>query len=321
MMTLPSYGAVFRVLARAAVLLLSAGCAPRVVLQAPAEWPAEWAGRKIYHTPRAYVYAGAAVAAGEADDLVNRVAIEFERDNAEKPVKGLLIVNDRPGESPVAGWRDLLRLTMRQQAAETQPASMPAEDIEKKLEKVEAEVIKAEAEMARIGMSLDLVLSMSAVPLAKGDIPRVLNLPENVTASADWAVIFPSRSLLASASDKMMHAALQQQKRGLVEQAMLVPLLAIVQPIMVDALAAQRDLGVYRAFVYAQPGWTVEHRRQVYKQYSDRRQKKITNDMEAGVKNARKKPHAATRPGGGHPGPATSQATKEGPASSQATTE
>src|SRR6266571_3175646 len=90
----------FPFVAFALLLLLAAcGCGPAVVGPAPAGWPAEVNGRRLYNTPSAYVYATSDLAAGEADQAVRSAAAEIVRAGGE-PGKGVVIVTDL-GDGPL----------------------------------------------------------------------------------------------------------------------------------------------------------------------------------------------------------------------------
>src|SRR5690606_11740639 len=73
----------------------SVGCAPKVLLEQPADWPTTWKHRQLFHTPHAYLYARNQSVAREVDDLMQRTAAQYASDAAPPAKKGLIIVVDK----------------------------------------------------------------------------------------------------------------------------------------------------------------------------------------------------------------------------------
>lgn len=87
-----------------AILGAIAGCGPSkpsVLLETPANVPTELNGRKLYHTPQAYIYARSDKAAGEADRWVLDVKNYIKRNHKRELEKGVVIVMD-PADPPFA---------------------------------------------------------------------------------------------------------------------------------------------------------------------------------------------------------------------------
>jgi len=84
------------------VVILAPGCAPATLLQPPPGVPQEIQGRKLYYTPRGFLYATNAPAAGWADrylkERLGRIPRQFE---VSLPPGAVVVVS--PGDNPMRG--------------------------------------------------------------------------------------------------------------------------------------------------------------------------------------------------------------------------
>lgn len=85
-------------------LAICAGCGPKppsVLLETPAELPADLGDKKLFHTPQAYIYTRDELAAGEMDRMVADVASYVKRKHGRELGKGLVLIMD-PKDAPIA---------------------------------------------------------------------------------------------------------------------------------------------------------------------------------------------------------------------------
>ncbi len=90
----------------AVLAVLNTGCGPAKLLPTPRGWPQEIHGRKLYHTPRGFLYATNAASAGWMDRYLQRRLPSIEEQSDVKLSTGVVIVIS-PGDPPVPdikGW-------------------------------------------------------------------------------------------------------------------------------------------------------------------------------------------------------------------------
>ena len=278
-------------------LAVTAGCGPAVLLKNPENWPPTWCDRGLHNTPAAYIYATSDAAAGEADGVIREVAATYKREVGQPPAKGLVIVTDLRDPLFPGKWRELRRLAKRQEkggtatetASTSPPASAPGSAPASQPEQDEKTV-------AELGISWELLFRMAPVGLSREQAPKLIELPESVKTDIAWVAIMPTRALLADCNRQLIRAAYKKQKVSVAAQMMTAPLMAMMEPQMVDTLAAMREVAVYMAFVSAHPQWSIEEKQAKEKQYREARMKKAMGAMMTAAKQAADKQKVSTQP-------------------------
>jgi len=262
-----------------------------VVLESPPEWPRRWSDRDLYHTPRAFIYASNPAAAGEADRLIAAVAREFERDAGRPADKGVVFVNEPGDRLLVADWEALLSL--QQEEAQSADPRLARETPAQRWERVTRQAEEA-------GLGMDLLLMMTPVAL-EGEQFRVLVAPpEQNPPGAAWGAILPSRALLREAFRRQLRAACEREKIGPVMQLALAPLVALMEPGLVDALATVRDIAIYSAMVGCCNDWPAEQRANFISVYKERKVRAAMGAVQAAAQRSAE----AFEPDGASPPPA-----------------
>ncbi len=303
------------------------GCAPSVRLANPADWPQTWCERRLYHTPLAYIYAGSNAAAGEADRLLRAVAKDFEHESGAGPAKGLVIVTDRNDPLPPGPWLELDRFLEQQRGdvppaatapapppdgsppAASAPASQPGE--EKRSPK---------AQLAKLGLSTEMLCRMASLGLPMPQARQLIDLPAEIGETPKWFAHLPTRSLLADCNRQMMQAMFKTKEVSPAARLMVAPILAMMEPKMVDALAAAREAAVFSAFAQGHPAWSEQQKREFSKTYSSSKMKQATDDLNATAKEAAARSRSRVPPAASQPDtqPATRPAPDAQPASATA---
>lgn len=273
----------------AAWLAVTAGCGPAVLLKNPDNWPPVWCDRTLHNTPASYIYATSDAAAGEADGVIREVAATYKREAGEPPAKGLVIVTDLRDPLFPGKWRELRRLAKRQEkggaATDTAPASSSAASPASAPSSVPAsQPEQDEKTVAELGISWDLLFRMAPVGLSREQAPKLIDLPEPVKDEVAWVVVMPTRALLTDCNRQLVRASYKKQNMGLAAQAMVAPMMAMMEPHMVDMLAAMREVAVYMAYVSAHPQWSTEEKHARQKTYRDARMRQSMGSMMAAAK-------------------------------------
>jgi hypothetical protein len=231
------------------LLIVAGGCktAPEEVLDAPSRWPAQWAGRTLYNTPHAFIYAASDGAAGEADRLVREQVDGFVQEHHAEPAKGLVIVTDVRDELFTGDLESLLLIVASERAR--QDPDQAAD------EEVTAESLTAVSHVAPLlGMKPGQLAMISALPLGRDDMAALLELPAEEWATFAWAVSAPTEAAMKS-SVKRSTKLITDNVDPLTRVA-LIPLLPIAQSRAAKELAAKRAEMVGDQMRWADPALT-----------------------------------------------------------------
>jgi hypothetical protein len=262
-------------------------CAPAVLLDKPADWPQTWSDRKLYHTPNAYIYATNPAAAGEADRIVHSVARDFLHDTGARPTKGLVIVNDRSDKMIPADWKELFKLAARRDIDQKSQQTPDTDDAA--LERKWQDQLRETQEM---GISIDTVIQIMPIPLRSSEMSLFTQPLLTPGHTVDWVLIISTESLLRDCLHKTIDAGLKKEDVGILARAAAAPMLAIIEPAMVRAVAVTRDIAVFAQFASVQPDWTEPQQREKSVAYAQKRIKSALGNLAVETEKAK----ATTQP-------------------------
>ncbi|MHC4441753.1 MAG: hypothetical protein ACYTF1_10720 [Planctomycetota bacterium] len=265
---------------------LSVGCAPAELLEAPVQWPAEWRGRRLYHTPHAYIYAASDAAAGEADRLMISVAGDFKEASGRDTSKGLLIVTDVKDEPVISDFKDLLKFAKQNNSGNRDGKSLTKEQLEKAEKKLDKMQQDMDAKMKEKGLDFNLLLSMAPLKFDKSQLSSFLQFPECVAEAAGWAVVVPTRAAIRKSTKSMMGAMLKSKELGIIQKMAVLPMLAMMEPIMADMLALECNMVVFEQLALQQPDWDKQAADKITKAYKNGKIKQARKEIEAQAKKA-----------------------------------
>nr|MBP7937165.1 hypothetical protein [Phycisphaerae bacterium] len=271
------------------------------LLKNPVNWPPTWCDRTLDNTPAAYIYATSGAAAGEADTVIRDVAATYTREAGGPPAKGLVIVTDLRDPLCPGKWRELRRLARRQEkgpaAPESAPASASASSPASAPESAPASPPEEDDQMvADLGISWELLFRMAPVGLSREQAPKLIDLPEPAKDEVAWVAILPTRALLTDCNRQLVRAAYKKQKIGLAAQAMMAPMMAIMETKMVDILAAMREVAVFMAYASAHPLWSTEEKRARQDAYREARMHQAKGAMISAAEDAAGRDKATSPP-------------------------
>lgn len=236
----------------------SAGCAPARLLDRPLELPEAVGGRRLWHTPHAYIYAADATVAGETDRWVAGLSAHIRRTYKKELGKGLVIVVDR-GEPPVVySLEELHRLEGMLPALGTLSRGAPMT------------LERRRARLAESGMSEEQALRVTPAPLdgaalasagfagastsAPATAPRIA-LPADVA----WMMSCPSNRMAEAATWEIAPAAVEKRK-GKMFAVMTACVLPLAIPEAAKAFQLARDSLCFQLWAARLPDWTDEKR-------------------------------------------------------------
>lgn len=231
------------------ILLMSicAGCGPRppkVLLDSPAEMPADLGEKKLFHTPQAYIYARDELAAGEMDRMVKDVASYVKRKHGRELGKGLVLIMD-PKDAPIASTiEDQLVLERDPSIMVTKPRHP------KTVEETRSRMIDEgipERPMIR-GASLPLPRSkQSDLGLGGSDAP--------------WAIAVPSHDLAVESGVEVGVGALRKKRPDITEEQAR-KLAGSFSNSFAKAFEIVRPIPLFVYWAQAQSDWSDDQRRE-----------------------------------------------------------
>ena len=316
-MTAMLRGMAFGLLAAAAV-----GCAPAVVLENPAEWPEEYAKRRLHNTPNAFIYAGSDGAAGEADRLVIAVAKDFETMTGRKAKKGLVFVTDKNDEPLVRNLKKLIDLEIRKGAlkkragkkakkkpptqrtanGDAEPPKKPKKSAEPKTpdDAVKSEKSRkpkkpqkpkdpakewddAQKKMDELGVGVDVVLKAMPLPIPQEMASGFLGLPKEMTAQSDWIVTMPTKALVRDLVHTMIFTGLAKSDAGPMMKALVGVLSGPLCRSFSDALALMRDVVLFSIWTEQQSDWSEAEKQKKIAAYVGKRQRETLGPAVEGM--------------------------------------
>jgi len=229
-----------------------AGCGPqppKVILETPKDVPAEFNGRKLYHTPQAYIYARNDEAAGEADRWITEVKNYIKRNYKRELEKGVVIVMD-PSDPPIAPTlEDAYILEYDPSIMVTQPRHAKS-------------VAELRKQMASEGIPEGPSVKASAQTLPKRKLQVMrLNVPDAV-----WATAAPSHELAVECGIEVGAGGLRKKRlQWTVEQARKAA--SMFKDSFAKAFEITRGNPVFIAWVQRQADWSDNQRREAILKY------------------------------------------------------
>lgn len=240
------------------------GCAPAVLLDNPPDWPGDWAGRRLFNTPDAFIYAADDLAAGETDRLVRTVVEDFRNQTQREASKGLILVTgegDPPLVTDARVWFEITELSKAISGNKPTPT-------EEELNRGWAEF---EQQCAELGVGAGTLLGMLPYQVAVEQFDALFAFPGGMPGGAEWAVVLPTRRMIRKCNKAVIKATLEKEGIGTVAQVVMAPVLAMAESVTEDAVAVTRDVAVFSRLVYNQADWTTRQAGTEIDTYAERR--------------------------------------------------
>lgn len=258
-------------IAMAVLSLATTGCAPRVLSHTAAHWPREWAGRTLYDTSNAYVYAGSATSALEADRLAASAAKRFASQTDGRASKGLLVVTDIDDAPLIADLTELITMIDTDGKLGDSPEAIAAAVSEK--------VAETEAELSELGLPAELLFNSIPLPLTPDYLSGSLGLPKAAADSVEWAASVPTKRQLKRFMKEIVRAGMAQEDINWITRALMAPMLVVAESMAVKELAKSRETMLLALHVDGQPGWSSEQKLKYRKSFGV----ESSNDDESGI--------------------------------------
>jgi len=225
----------------------------------PDGWPARLDKRKLYSFKHAFVYAKSKSEAAEVNKRIETAIKELNKNSSQKDdtIIGLAIVTDIK-EKPLFNLQKIIEV-LRQEDKRRQ-----SEKSKKDLKSV----IEAKEGIEKEGMDMDMVMSITPIPIEPNLLPEIVNeFPENVDKQIDFCIFVPTGRNIKYGFKKIFDAAIKKKKIGLVERAALLPLMPFIEGKVIDGMKKSQQLVVYERLLEKQKHLTKTQREDKVKAY------------------------------------------------------
>ena len=257
------------------MLALVLGCGPSRVLPNPEGLASELGGRKLWHTPVAYIYATDGAVAGETERWIGELDRHLQR-TYERPLgKGLVIVNDS-GETPcIDSFDEIARLHL----VMAERMELPEDDRKTPAEQRES--------LEESGLSEEMACGVVAVAL-DGKALAKLGLGDGVPEDVEWSICCPSHRLMHDTTWKFAFGAIEREK-GTAFAVATAWALPIAVPEAAKAFRLRRDLLAFELWALRQEDWPAEKRKEEADRYQNERALVISPMLSLALSMAKKK--------------------------------
>lgn len=225
----------------------------------PDGWPAHLDKRKFYLFKHAFVYARSKSEAAQVSKRIEKAIQELYKDGIRKDdtIIGLALVTDTK-EKPLVNLQKIIDV-MRQVDKQEQ-----TEKSKKELKSL----IEAKEDIEKEGMDMDMVLSITPVPIEPNLLPEIVNkFPDDVDKQIDFCIFVPTGRNVKSGFKKVLDAAMKKKKIGLAERLLLVPLMPFIEGKVVDGMKKSQQLVVYEHLLEKQKHLTKKQKEDKVKAY------------------------------------------------------
>jgi hypothetical protein len=231
------------------LVLLIVGCAPATVRPGPAGWPDDISSRRLYNTPRAYIYASNDAVAGEVDRLVASVAAAIAAQGGIAS-KGVVIVTDSK-DGPLGTDAQRFYRAVR---GEHSVCSYPADE-----------------DGTFMGMSKETKLLCWPMVIPAEVARAELKLPDD--AAANWIVALPTRAMIDRQLVRSYAKSVRDQhevKWKAITVAALPLEVALLGPLHHETKSLERDVVLFAQMAERQPKWQETERQARVYEYRNR---------------------------------------------------
>lgn len=256
-----------------ALIAFAEGCGPGKLLDAPAELPTELNGRRLWHTPRAYIYAAEEAIAGETDRWIAELGAHVRRTYKAELGKGLVVVIDKDEPPFVRSFEELIRLQRRTaRAADVDQHELPDDETHRR-------------RLAGAGMTEELAcrvtpFELDAKALADG------GLPEPLPSDLMWSISCPSESLMEKSMWEFAPKAIEE-KHGKSFAVATFWAWPIAFAEAAKGFRLGRDVLAFELWTIRQTEWPIEKRRKAIRRYTDERALVLSPTLALALKVAR----------------------------------
>ena len=242
-----------------AFVFANQGCGPSKLLENPASLPSASDGRRLWHTPRAYIYASDRARAGETDRWLGELA-DYVRDAHGRELgKGLLIVVDK-GEPAVLSSLDELKRLKRL----IPKLSLGDDSVEEESSSEEDREDLDDSELTE-----EQLCRLMPVPIDEV-ILRRLGIAGELPPDIEWRMCCPSKRQIESIFWRMIPAAIKKEG-GTAMMILTAWLWPIVVPMVSEAVLMTRDTVLFALWSARQDDWSKEERGRAVKEFTKSR--------------------------------------------------
>ncbi|MCK6485271.1 MAG: hypothetical protein HUU22_17405 [Phycisphaerae bacterium] len=234
------------------LLLIAGACGPARLLPAPPELPESANGRRLWHTPHAYIYARETEIAGETDRWIDGLNGHLHRTYDGALGKGLVIVADVDDEQPIVATLDELDRLQRLLPASAAPASRPSPDERRR-------------ELVASGMSEEMACWSAVAPLDVAACTTA-GLPVQLPRDVQWRMCCPSNRLALKITREFAPRAVER-KKGKAFAIIAAPAMPVATLEAAKVFELTRDVTAFVLWSERVSGWDAVRREREAQRY------------------------------------------------------
>ena len=229
---------------------------------APDGSPQQLDQRKLYFFKHAFIYSGNKSDAAHVNKRIEAAIKDLLKDTPQKDdtIIGLALVTDLQ-EKPLV---DLQKIIEALRCADKQ---RPSDKTKKDLKSV----IESKENIKKEGMDMDMVLSITPIPVEPHLLPSIINMfPENVGEQIDFCIFVPTGRNIKDGFKKMIDKAIKEKKIGFAKRMALVPLMPLIERKVIEGMKKSQQLVVYERLMEKQNHLSEKQREDKVKAYKQK---------------------------------------------------
>ncbi len=246
--------------------LAATGCAPGTLETNPESWPAEYAGRKLYTTPNAWIYASSAAAAGEVDRLMIEIRKEFLEITGQEAKKLLVIASDK--DDPMLGDA---RAIFDDSQTMNSPGSPDVQNQTQPTEKDKEDQWNTFVnEQKKLGISHELTLMATPLQLDESNMVKVTGLPDKVVSTAGGGFMMPTNAFINYFISQTIDAGMKKSDISLLTKATMVMATPFMKAKLHEMTDIMQKFMLFNAYTALQTGWSKQQKQDAMQKYEQR---------------------------------------------------
>lgn len=215
------------------------------------DWPPQWASRRFFDRPTAFIYAASAAGAREAEQIMHDAMRDFLEFTGAASSKGLIIVTDAKDPLPADAPRlaQIISNRLRSYRTTTQPSAAPSES------DPDVEWARQKKKFDEAGLPIEALLRTLPCGVLKDDLSDKLGLPTHVAMQTPWAAIVPTRAACKRSAHELTRAIMKSKDVSLGQRLLMAPWLPMMESMFTDELAAERVVTLFNEDALSRTNW------------------------------------------------------------------
>lgn len=230
----------------------------------PDGWPEKLDKRNLYAYENTFVYAGLNSEADKINNLVCQIEKQFAAEESQKSRPGLLLVMDIK-ENKIFDLDNFIEIVTDLEKMKNE--KLKAGDINT----ITESIAKTKKQLKKLGLSMDLLFSMSSMPIEPNMLPvMVKDFEVGSDRKIGWCLIIPSERNMKIAVNTMIDTMLDNEKVDGIGRAIMAPFLPAAKSKALDEIKRARKLAVFQLLLNEKDQLNEQQKQQRIKAYREK---------------------------------------------------